>query len=305
MGSRLALPDLKSTPYPGAAKRAGRWLATLTAVGMLGGAALPASASPLSSASAAALEGPPKPKKKAARKHFDRAVELYSAGEYDASIEQARLGYEIEPHESLLFIEAQAERKRGNCLDAVDLFDRFIDATDNDAMRDNALTAKAMCAQELAELARQAEAERQRLEAEAAAAAEREAQEEQEEAVPPPPPPRPWHKDPLGGALVGVGGATALAGGGVLVAAAVLHPDRAGDYQLFIDRRRQRPTLVMAGAITAGIGGAVAVAGAVRWGLVARRNRRAASAAATVSVVPMLSPRSEDRRAGLVLSGRF
>lgn len=245
-----------------------------------------------------ALAAPPKPKNAKARKHFDRAVELYTEQDYDASVDEAKAGYEIEEHESLLFIWAQAERQRHNCIEAVDLFNEFIEATTDEAMKENALKAKAICAEELAELARKAEEEA----AAAAAAAEDEEEQEPEPVVAPPPPPRPWYRDPVGGALVGVGGAGLLAGGSLLVAAAVLDPTKASDYGTFDERRALQPKLLIAGGITAGVGVAIAAAGGVRWALVARKNEReAASPQARVRAAPWI----DGRRAGVVLSGRF
>jgi tetratricopeptide (TPR) repeat protein len=246
---------------------------------------------------AVAHAAPLKPKNAKARKHFDSAVELYKAEDYDEAAAEANRGLAIEQHESLLFILAQAERQRGNCVEAVEILTKFIETTESDDMRENALTAKALCAEELAELARQAE-----LAAQQAAEAEAENEPEPEPVTPPPPVPvKPWYRDPLGGALVGVGGAAVLAGGAVLISAAVLDPDAAADYGDFDERRRLRPKLVLAGGITAGVGALLAAGGAVRWVLLAKRNKDTAPPAARLELGPWL----DRRRAGLVLKGRF
>lgn len=240
---------------------------------------------------------PLKPKSAKARKHFEQAVELYKQEDFDGAASEANQGLAIEDHESLLFILAQAERQRGNCVEAVELFTKFIETTQSDDMRQNALTAKALCAEELAELARQAELARKLAEqaaAEAAAAAA-------PPPTPPPPPPKPWYRDPIGGALVGVGGAGVLAGGALLISAAVLDPDDASDYGTFDERRKLQPKLLLAGGLTAGIGALIGAGGAVRWVLVAKKNKATAPAAARMEVGPWLG----SRRAGVVIRGRF
>jgi hypothetical protein len=248
-----------------------------------------------------AAAAPLKPKNAQARKHFETAVELYKAEDFEGAVAEANKGLAIEDHESLLFILAQAERQRGNCVEAVELFTTFIATTQSDDMRQNALTAKALCAEELAELARLAEVAAQQ----AAAEAEVEPTPPPPEPPPPPPPP-PWYRDPLGGALVGVGGAAVLAGGAVLISAVVLDPDDAGDYGTFVERRELQPTLVLAGGITAGVGALLGAGGAVRWALVAKRNRKAAAATAAPSTARLgLGPWLDGRRAGVVLTGRF
>ena len=278
MGSRLPVSHLKhSVP-----RRAG--LVVLGGV-LLGLWSLPA------------LAAPPKPKNAKARKHFDRAVELFEAEDYDGAAREAEAGYAIEKHEWVLYIWAQAERKRHNCIESVELYNEFIEMTDNENAKENALKAKALCAEELAELARKAEEE--------AAAAEEEAEDEPdpEPVVTSPSPPRPWYRDPVGGVLVGVGGAGVLAGTSLLIAAAILDPTKASDYGTFDERRALQPRLLIAGGITAGVGVAIGAAGAVRWVLVARKNKQRAQAGgqARLGAAPWI----DGRRAGVVLSGRF
>lgn len=243
---------------------------------------------------------PLKPKNAKARKHFDKAVELYKSEDYDAAAAEANAGLALEDHESLLFILAQAERQRGNCVEAVELYSKFIETTESDDMRQNALAAKALCAEELAEIARQAELARQEAERAAAEAAAAEA-EAAKPTSPPPEPQKPWYRDPLGGVLVGVGGAGVLAGGAVLITAAVLDPADAGDYGTFDERRQLRPKLLLAGGITAGVGALIGAGGAVRWVLLAKKNKDVAPASARFELGPWL----DRRRAGVVLKARF
>ncbi|MCA9720603.1 MAG: hypothetical protein KC468_38425, partial [Myxococcales bacterium] len=64
-----------------------------------------------------------------AKAHLDRALELYTAGEYEEAIREFRSGYAIDPSPMFLFAWAQAERLTGDCLRAAELYRRFI-ATD-------------------------------------------------------------------------------------------------------------------------------------------------------------------------------
>jgi tetratricopeptide (TPR) repeat protein len=295
MGSRFSRPLLKRRGRQ-LAETAGRSIGTrflaglltrIVAVALVGSLSLVAYAAP-----------PLRPKSSKARAHFDKAIELYKAEDFDAAAAEANAGLAIEEHESLLFILAQAERQRGNCVEAVEILTKFIDMTQSEDGRQNALSVKALCAEELAEIARKAELERQ-----AAEQAEAEADAEDE---PPPPPPKvepatPWYRDPLGGALVGVGGAAVLAGGAVLISMAVLDPGAASEYGTFEERAQLRPKLRLAGSLTMGIGALVGAGGAVRWVLVAKKNKDTAPAAARIEFGPWL----DRRRAGVVLSGRF
>lgn len=304
MGSRLPVPHLKRPDRLGrSAGDAGRSIVASSLVRLVNrwtpsvttGLAVVAAVSSISTVAHAA---PLKPKSSKARQHFEEAIRLYKAEDFDGAAAEANAGLAIEEHESLLFILAQAERQRGNCVEAVEIFTKFIDMTQSDDMRQNALTAKALCAEELAEIARKAEEER--------LAAEQAAAEAAAEAAPPPvvPPPKaekPWYRDPLGGALVGVGGAAVLAGSAVLISAAVLDPDAAGDYGTFDERRRLRPKLLLAGGLTAGIGALIGAGGAVRWVLLAKKNKDRAPASARFELGPWL----DRRRAGVVLRARF
>jgi tetratricopeptide (TPR) repeat protein len=95
-----------------------------------------------------------------------------------------------------------------------------------------------------------------------------------------PPPaakPRPWHRDPAGGILAGLGTAGVAVGIGLVVGSVQLQrgaPDLA-DEGAFADRRRTAARMHVAGWSVLAVGGALLVSSAVRWGLVARASRRA------------------------------
>ncbi|MEM9453938.1 MAG: hypothetical protein AAGF11_07150 [Myxococcota bacterium] len=252
--------------------------------------------------SAAAAAAPYQPRNGKARKHFNAAIEAYQAQDYDKAVAEANKGLAIEEHESLLFVLAQSERQRGDCVAAVELYSRFVEVTQSEANRENAREAKALCAEELAEEARQAQ-----LQAELESQIEELELEPEPEPEPKPEPvSRPWYRDPLGGVLVGVGGVAVLGGGATLLAAAVLVPGRAPDYGEFKRRLDLRPQLLTAGGVTAGVGVLLAAGGALRWGLLARKAKQtpgdtSARVTARVTVAPWLS----GPPLGLTLHGRF
>jgi tetratricopeptide (TPR) repeat protein len=64
----------------------------------------------------------------AARAAFERGIEHYSSRHYEAAIAQFQQAYRLEPRRKILFAWAQAERLRGNCQAAVELYRRFLAA---------------------------------------------------------------------------------------------------------------------------------------------------------------------------------
>lgn len=242
---------------------------------------------------------PTTPRNAQARKHYERAVELLKAGDHEGAAKEAEAAFEIEKHDFTLYVWSQAERQLDNCVRSVELSNEVIRMTKDEGLADYATESNAWCANRLADIAREAEEE-----AEAAAAAEEELEAEPEPETPPPPPIQPWYRDPVGGVLVGVGGLGVLGGGALLVTAAILDPTKAADYGTFDERRALQPKLLLAGGITAGVGVAIGTAGAVRWALVARKNKRLEQERATQARIQLV-PWIDGRRAGVVFSGRF
>ncbi len=99
--------------------------------------------------------------------------------------------------------------------------------------------------------------------------------------------------DGLGVALLAVGGAIAVTGGGLLIGADVVRREAedAFVHQTQSDGLRQANALQTAGLVAVPVGLAVAVGGALRLGLVARKNKR------RVALTPAPS--------GVVFVGRF
>jgi tetratricopeptide (TPR) repeat protein len=235
-----------------------------------------------------------------AQKFLEKGRAAYGAENYEKADEWFAKAYEIEPTPELLYARAQSKRLGGHCEEAVPLYSEFLSTNPGGDLAQLAKEAKNVCADELA--------------AAAAAAGEEEAEEEEIEESPepePPPPPvvdegkdapkdrdpgtRRWYQDPLGGALVGAGVAGVGAGVGLLVAAQIEHSKGSSNYGDFADRRDRVRNFRIAGGVVLGVGVALLIGGATRWGLLARKEKKGATAG-------IMLDRST---AGLTLSGRF
>lgn len=185
-----------------------------------------------------------------------------------------------------LYVRATIEERRGNCEGAVALYRRFL-----------ALDVPAKDAED-------ARRGVQRCEGEPALVPEPEVvptpTTDPTTAQAPPssdpsradaPPPRPWYADPWGGALVGVGVVGVGVGVGLVAQSRIdaRAADDATGLQTFDDRSLRAVALDRAGITTMAVGGALLVAGAIRYALVGTRERR------RVALVP-----SPSRRGGSV-----
>lgn len=106
---------------------------------------------------------------------------------------------------------------------------------------------------------------------------------------------RPWFKDPLAAVLVGVGAIGVGTGVGLLARAGVEEGEPAANYEKFVQQTDRVEKMRIAGAVVAGVGGALLIGGVVRWAVLgARQNAR-----------PRASAMMLDRGGGVVFSGRF
>ena len=196
----------------------------------------------------------------------DRAEEAFQAGRYTDAAKAFGEAYEADPDPKFVYAQAQAERLGGDCASAIEHYDRFLALDPDPEPAEAARTNRERCRQEL------------------------------ERSKPPPPPPdpprprtmvdddpvdqptraRPWHRDPLGGALVGSGLVVTALGTGLLAGGVVLDRNAAdagieGDFES--DRERALG-MHRAGIALTAIGAAIAIGGIVRWIVVARGQRQ-------------------------------
>lgn len=221
---------------------------------------------------------------------------LFSEGNFGDAARLIEKAYLIEPVPELLFPWAQAEREQGNCRAAVDLYGRMLEEIPEGRMADSARNNIALCEDEMP------------AEEEAVAVVDDDPIEEYDEPEPDPEPvpvtttdkqpkAKDWYKDPAGGVLTGLGLVGVGAGAALLIVAngtAKGAPD-ASSLDNYNSQSDSAVTQRNAGAGVLSVGGALLIAGVIRYVLVAKKNK--ASATASVWTAP--------GSGGLVLSGRF
>jgi hypothetical protein len=216
------------------------------------------------------------PKSKPARKLILEGQQAAEGGDYATAVEKYQASFELEANAVTLWGWAQATRQATGCRDAVPLFQRFSRMVEEgSAAYDYAREAIVDCADEMVEEDETATTE-----------APTESETEEVSEPPPPevepstddPPPdrkaRPWHRDPLGGVLVGVGAATAAAGAGVLIAAQLQSGQGAPTYGMFAEKSDRIDTMRIAGGVVLGVGAALLIGGVVRWAILGAKQKR-------------------------------
>lgn len=196
------------------------------------------------------------PKGAEAKAQFDKGVAAYTKGDYAAASEALGASFKLEEDVETLFAWAQTERKLEHCEKATELYAKLL-AADLPAENKAVVREKFDECQKI--LAAQAPA-------------------------PPPPPPTPvpsrqpdpppptaessraWWKDPVGGALVGVGVIGLGVGTVFLVQARSADKDKVsaptyGEFQSLEDKAQSRGKLGVAMLI----GGGVLVTGGIVW----------------------------------------
>lgn len=186
-----------------------------------------------------------------AEKDFDRASRAFA----DA--------YVLDPKPDLLYNRAQAERLAGRCNVAVGLYEQFlrVEPADTQVAAD-ARQHLARCKQ-------------------AAPNAASGTNGASTDSTPDTPSKRPhkqatWYRDPAGGVLVALGGVSVVIGGSVL-GIALSRDKKAADAANeggFVDRKDSARTQHRVGIAVLSIGGALLVAGIVRWAVVASKGQR-------------------------------
>ena len=209
-----------------------------------------------------------------AKAKLQEAQAAFKSEDYDAAAAAVEAAYIIEPNAMLLYPWAQAERSRGNCAAAVELYQRFLDSNPPEAAATPARENMERCKEQLAAEAPEPEPEEEPVD------------EEIEEEPEPEPEPAPvtkdeqpkakkWYADPVGGVLVGVGVVGVGVGAGLMGAAGsrakkVADEDMHSDY---LAAREGATKLRNGGAIALSIGGALVIGGVVRYVLVAKKTK--------------------------------
>lgn len=238
-------------------------------------------------------DGPSDPE---ARSKLASGMEKFDAGDYESAQRDFQASYDEEANPLSLWGLAQATNKVDGCHKSVKLYRQFSKMVDESSPAyDVALQAIAECADKLA---------REDDDPPAAPDPIEDDEDDDDDVAPiddvPPmhdraPAERPWHRDPLGGVLVGLGAAGVATGVGLLAAAAVEHNNPSETYDTFERQQERADRMTIAGAVVVGVGGALLVGGVIRWAVLGARQRGRTSAG------PLLHPRS----VGLSFAGRF
>jgi len=238
-----------------------------------------------------------------AKAKLQEAGAAFKANDFDAAAAAVEAAYLIEPNPILLYPWAQAERSRGNCAAAVELYQRFLDSGPSEEAAAPARENMQRC--------------QEQLDAEAASKPPEEEDPEDEVVVEEEPEPEPapapvikkddepkakrWYADPVGGVLVGVGIVGVGVGAG-LMGAGSSAAGKAADvdsHSKYLDERDRATGLRNGGAIALSIGGALVVGGVVRYVLVAKKGEQGKANAWRVA------PEVGRRWAGVTVGRRF
>jgi tetratricopeptide (TPR) repeat protein len=217
-----------------------------------------------------------RPKRREARREFDRGVTAYQKGNFEVAAEALGKSYELERDVDTLFAWAQAERKLERCDKAIELYQKLIDFNLPPANKSAVEQKLEECRVIIAAQAPRAEPPPAPAPATPPAA----------EPTPPPaaaamtdPPPaspevprdtpsraRTWYRDPITLALLGAGVVGTGVGTGFLISARAEHVAAPGSATL--EEARQHSDNAKArlrlGFITGGVGVAL-VGGGVAW----------------------------------------
>jgi hypothetical protein len=198
----------------------------------------------------------------------ERAYWNFECKHYSAAAEAFTDLYTHDPRAEFLFNAANARRLSGDCWTALALYKRFLDLGPPPDWVELAQHNVKRCQEQIA-AARQ----------EAAKVGPPPPRVPKDEAPPPEPRPqrREWPRDPAGGALVGIGAVFTVVGIGLLGGGAWERQrgDRSSTDVDFGAHHRKGLALTRAGIPVLCAGVVLAVAGAVRWAVVARAARRA------------------------------
>jgi hypothetical protein len=201
----------------------------------------------------------------------ERVRPLIREGDFVGVAQEYAREYDRTGDPALLFGQAQALRRAGDCKSAIEVFERYVETDPPDADEAAANEAMAAC-REIVEAAEPPPPEPTPPEP------------EPEPARAPEPAPRRWYEDPAGGALVGIGGVLAVTGAGLFGGAYARPGEQAESEAALEERTRVTRALWGSGLALLVTGGVAIVAGAIRWGVVARKHQRIDASAGGITV---------------------
>jgi len=203
------------------------------------------------------------------------AQAAFDASDFDTSAAKLERAFGLEPIPTLLYPWAQAERARGNCTRAIELYQRFLDSGPPQRTAEYARQNIERCRQpdepEVTPEAAPAEVPPSPV------VVTTDPVPQVRDVEPDPPARRAWMRDPAGASLFG-GGLAVLTVGAVLLGVASGQAGRIDDeprYDDYLEERSRVTAMRNAGLVLASVGGACVVAGIARYTWVWRKDRRA------------------------------
>ncbi|MCA9711789.1 MAG: hypothetical protein KDK70_38490 [Myxococcales bacterium] len=207
------------------------------------------------------------------------AQQAFADEDFDAAAAAVEAAYLIEPEPMLLYPWAQAERSRGNCAAAIELYQRFLDSEPPEQVAGPARENMARCQEQV-----DAESEEIIEDDESDVVDEVLAEPTEPESTPTQQDDRPkakaWYKDPVGGVLVGVGVVGVGVGAGLMGAGASAAKGAADQdsHMDYLDQRDRATSLRNGGAVALSIGAVLVLGGIVRYAIVAKKSKEGATA---------------------------
>lgn len=195
----------------------------------------------------------------------DRAARHFAAQEWDEAIDALVEAYALDPDPDYLYARAQAERFRGRCDVAIAMYEHFLASDPAPQQRKDTERNIELCRAQLSPIPPPARVETP-------------VDDPTRPAAPPdapPPPPRRAGADALGIALATVGAVAVVAGASLWIIGARTRDQATAkpnedSYATALKRGR---SLTIAGITTTSVGVATGVGAAIRFGLLARRDR--------------------------------
>lgn len=210
-----------------------------------------------------------------------RAKAAYDRGDYEAAAAALADAYEADPQPAYLYARAQAERYGGDCAAATEHYRAFLDTKPGAEAAKAAQTNLDECEAELAAETPEPTPAPTPTPTPTPTPAEPGPETSTPDTTPLDDPSldrEPWYRDKWGTSLVAVGAIVGLGGAGVYGAAIADRnsAESAGDVDEYGRRIERASTLSRVGIGLMAGGGAVLVAGAIRWIVVSQRGKQTA-----------------------------
>ncbi len=227
---------------------------------------------------------------------LNSGIDRFDAGDYEGALIDLDASIELDRSAKALYAKAQSLYKLNRCPDAIPLYNEVLEILPEDSPAWSAVKdALVTCVEELAK--EQDEPDVVAPPPIVDSDPEGESEDDVDEDRPPTgPPPKAWYKDPYAPVLIGVGAVGVGVGGYFLSEASKENAASPEQYDEFAKKGERVQQLQIRGGVILGVGGALVLAGVIRYTVLGVKGRRA-----TTAFVPTAGP----RWAGISASGRF